>query len=462
MGTALKKIKKNMIPVFSCLLFACYFMMNMEALRPKLDYISTLTDHDGVNLRGSSTALKTEIEYEGRNMYRLKNACILQKRKGILILPGFYSQVSSVDGCSSLLYQNEYGLRNVFLAKASETETVQLKWHEERAHVILSSSIVSFWHFLLSVIPAYEFANHESDASFYFLENRWPLGSLKCENKVHDISSLPAPLEATGFRDKFAAEGVFELLTSPFHPSINVDHLEEINCHREITVGQPLFVHHSASEWTAILQKKKKKIPANTRKHLKELLLTIPENGMQIEYADAVKRALNISECPCWQDSKPPLLFIQRKLSRKVQNEKVLQEIAGVKFNFKTVFLEDLSILEQIKLFSCAEIVIGAAGTGMTWIIFMRPGSSVILFQNDSYDKQNLFERGSRIRGRIYSPEFGTYTNFAKRGKLKIQLWQSSVKVQSSYKTHDIIVDPDDFLLMLSKVAVEKKICVSV
>jgi hypothetical protein len=116
------------------------------------------------------------------------------------------------------------------------------------------------------------------------------------------------------------------------------------------------------------------------------------------------------------------------------------------------IFLEKFTLLEQLKLFNCASVVVGAAGTGMTWIIFMRERASVILFQNHGRVQTELIERGIQIgRGGIFTPTYGAYTSFAHRGKLHIQAWQPRSIVKGDWKNSDIFVNTSDFQLMLNK-----------
>ena len=130
-------------------------------------------------------------------------------------------------------------------------------------------------------------------------------------------------------------------------------------------------------------------------------------------------------------------------------NEEEIEHIAGEYFETSSVFLENFSFIEQLKLFSCASVAVGASGTGMTWIIFMREGSSVILFQNHGKTQTELMEKGVQIgRGGIFTPT--SDTNFAYRGNLHIQVWQPQSIVKDNWKNSDIYIDTSDFRLMLN------------
>ena len=122
-------------------------------------------------------------------MYKLKKGCILPRRRGIMILQQFQSDDESVAACNGLFYLNEYGVRKLNLVwfKNSSEVSADINWLSTPAHVILPSSIVSFWHFLHSLVPAFEFvlkgATGFKQAKYYFLENRVGVGSDSCGGK---------------------------------------------------------------------------------------------------------------------------------------------------------------------------------------------------------------------------------------------------------------------------------------
>jgi len=399
---------------------------------------------------------KSEVKFVGRNMYRLKKACILPKRKGIVILHNYQSDVESVAGCNGLFYQNEYGIRKVNIVWFKSSEVSDIKWLSRPAHIILPSSIVSFWHFLQSLIPAYEFVVKNAiglrQPIFYFLENRFQADSKSCDGeKLFSDSSL-TPLQVSGFQHNYSTEGIYDMFTSPFEDNVNVDELESLRCHEDVIIGSPLMLHHSAQEWQKILQKKKNKLGQRTLKYIRKDFFSIPvENGYQKEYVNALKKELDITECTCSNRKKPLLLLIKRKFNRRLVNEEEIEHIANDNFETTSVFLENLLFIDQLKLFSCASVAVGAAGTGMTWIIFMREGASVILFQNHGKTQSELMEKGIRVgRGGIFAPTFGTYTNFAHRSKLHIQVWQPQSVVKGEWKNSHIFIDTSDFLIMLN------------
>jgi len=75
-------------------------------------------------------------------------------------------------------------------------------------------------------------------------------------------------------------------------------------------------------------------------------------------------------------------IWISRaRSSRKIINEAQLSIILH-EFGFEMVCCEDLNIIEQIQMFSSAEVVVGAHGAGMINHIFCNPGATVIEIYN--------------------------------------------------------------------------------
>ena len=72
-------------------------------------------------------------------------------------------------------------------------------------------------------------------------------------------------------------------------------------------------------------------------------------------------------------------IYISRKKasSRKIINENQLTTLLA-NFGFRTFCLESMSFLEEVDLFSEAEIVVAAHGAGLTNLIFCKPGIKVI------------------------------------------------------------------------------------
>ncbi|MEL6554333.1 MAG: tetratricopeptide repeat protein [Cyanobacteria bacterium J06621_11] len=69
---------------------------------------------------------------------------------------------------------------------------------------------------------------------------------------------------------------------------------------------------------------------------------------------------------------------------RHVFNEAAVVELLS-SFGFVSVALETLSVVEQARLFSAAEVIVGAHGSGLSNLAFCSPGAKVIEFFSPNY-----------------------------------------------------------------------------
>lgn len=79
-------------------------------------------------------------------------------------------------------------------------------------------------------------------------------------------------------------------------------------------------------------------------------------------------------------------IYISRNKSsgRRITNENELLLLLE-KYDFKTFYLEDLSLKEQISLFKNAERVISPHGAGLTNLLFCKPNTKVLEIFNENY-----------------------------------------------------------------------------
>lgn len=77
-------------------------------------------------------------------------------------------------------------------------------------------------------------------------------------------------------------------------------------------------------------------------------------------------------------------IFITRKWSRKITNEDQVMEVL-VKYGFVKLALESLSVAEQVKHFSSADVIIAAHGASLTNLTFCTPGTKVLEIFPPSY-----------------------------------------------------------------------------
>lgn len=85
-------------------------------------------------------------------------------------------------------------------------------------------------------------------------------------------------------------------------------------------------------------------------------------------------------------------VYISRSKAKRrfVVNEKELQETLD-QYGFITVFMEDLSFFEQRKLMAETSVLISNHGAGLTNMIFLNEGSTIIELKSDSNDINNCF-----------------------------------------------------------------------
>jgi capsular polysaccharide biosynthesis protein len=78
-------------------------------------------------------------------------------------------------------------------------------------------------------------------------------------------------------------------------------------------------------------------------------------------------------------------IYVSRsQSSRKIVNEAEILQIL-TKYNFEVIHCEKMSLAEQIKIFSEAEIILGPHGAGMYNQIFCHSGTSIIEIYNKEY-----------------------------------------------------------------------------
>lgn len=108
-------------------------------------------------------------------------------------------------------------------------------------------------------------------------------------------------------------------------------------------------------------------------------------SGHDLPEADTWLRDLILSKAAV--DDTPPTerIFISRRLARYwriINEDQVLAALA--EYGFKVFATEELSVVEQAALFHKAEIVVAPQGSGLTNILFTRPGTPVLDIQEPS------------------------------------------------------------------------------
>ena len=98
------------------------------------------------------------------------------------------------------------------------------------------------------------------------------------------------------------------------------------------------------------------------------------------------------------------LLLARRGPTRKIYNIKQVEAFLS-KYDFETVYLEGMRVVDQILLFQSAEFVISPHGAGLANLLFCRPGTKVIEFM-PSVEMRPFFWLISEKLDLVYGMQF--------------------------------------------------------
>ncbi len=131
---------------------------------------------------------------------------------------------------------------------------------------------------------------------------------------------------------------------------------------------------------------KSKLIPVSGNSHYQPqtlLLPSLPLPGLNTKGAvapfacDFIRTLLNHEEINKAKPSGLKRIWLSRKKGRQIENKSQIDNI-WKKHGLKEVFLEDLSVIEQIVLFRDASLVCGMHGAGLSNLVYCRPGTPVL------------------------------------------------------------------------------------
>jgi len=133
----------------------------------------------------------------------------------------------------------------------------------------------------------------------------------------------------------------------------------------------------------------------NKKFYIKELLITshaAPAGNYNKHFINRVKNRLITDQILDNNKSYPKKIWLSRKnqLRRQLINEEEIQEILK-KFDYETIYPEELSIKSQINFFYNAKTVSGPHGAAFTNIMFMKPKSNIVEIRNQSDSVRNAF-----------------------------------------------------------------------
>lgn len=97
-------------------------------------------------------------------------------------------------------------------------------------------------------------------------------------------------------------------------------------------------------------------------------------------------------------------VYISRKYAhrRKVSNEDEVFQVMDCQ-GFRIVYLEQLSWLEQLGILKKTSIIVGLHGAGLTNMLFMPPGSTVLEIKMTGSDKQVCYKELANALGHQYN-----------------------------------------------------------
>tara|TARA_B100001248_G_C27392882_1_gene463540 strand:+ start:51 stop:896 length:846 start_codon:yes stop_codon:yes gene_type:complete len=115
------------------------------------------------------------------------------------------------------------------------------------------------------------------------------------------------------------------------------------------------------------------------------------------ELNKSLRKIINLDQKLAYINEMPNFLYITRKenknnfsSSRFIENEVEIFPILK-KFNIKTISCEDLSFYKQLEIFSSCNFLISIHGAGLTNMIFMRNGGSILELRHENDAGSNCY-----------------------------------------------------------------------
>ena len=136
--------------------------------------------------------------------------------------------------------------------------------------------------------------------------------------------------------------------------------------------------------------------------HFKELhQIFLNNNAIEVNNLHIVNQGLNLSSEPLFNNFRNHIIdnfgikyhrqnitFILRKGTREITNiDFVKENLKEYKINY--IFMEEHSIEDQVDIAFNSKIIIGVHGAGLTWSVFMNPGSLLIEMYPGNSDTDN-------------------------------------------------------------------------
>jgi hypothetical protein len=143
-------------------------------------------------------------------------------------------------------------------------------------------------------------------------------------------------------------------------------------------------------------------IPLKENDTYKVARLIFPESNAPLEHQNplVMNKIRNIIiknySLPIEKPKKRIYVSRSRQSIRRIRNEERLSEILE-RFEFETVYFEDLTFEKQVELMMQASIMLSVHGANLTNILFMSPGSTIIELMNKNFNNAYYFGLASAL-----------------------------------------------------------------
>ena len=132
---------------------------------------------------------------------------------------------------------------------------------------------------------------------------------------------------------------------------------------------------------------------------------------------------------------KRRLLVARKGPTRMIHNLRQVNSLLS-RYEFETVYLEGMSVIDQIVLFQNAEFIISPHGAGLSNLLFCEPGTKVIEFM-PSVEMRPFFwlisEKLGLVHGMQFCPSVKTQNYQGFQGSVRVDI----EKLEALYRMVD-------------------------
>jgi tetratricopeptide (TPR) repeat protein/capsular polysaccharide biosynthesis protein len=148
-------------------------------------------------------------------------------------------------------------------------------------------------------------------------------------------------------------------------------------------------------------------IPSDRHSYLQAQELIVPSFPGYLDWVplETIKflRQIFLPQIDLAHHRYPDLVYISRAQARgrQVINE---QEVTNLlqQLGFQTVFLEKMSVLEQVALFAHAKVIVSPHGSGLTNLVFCNPGATVVELFSPHYVRTDYWIISQQLQLKHY------------------------------------------------------------